>query len=78
MAVWSLDGPEGAFEQNVSVGEDIWERSLEVDLIKMKNHLKKREAELWLLQLHSTLLISLLVLFFFALLLWAISGWFDH
>ncbi|PNX83474.1 hypothetical protein L195_g039517 [Trifolium pratense] len=45
MAIWSPDGPEG-LEDNVSVGEDIWLRSLEVDLMKIQDDCKDLESKL--------------------------------
>ncbi|CAJ2638039.1 unnamed protein product [Trifolium pratense] len=67
MAVWSPDGPEG-FEDNVSVGEDIWLRSLEVDLMKIQDNCKDLESKLGLLKFWNmilTIFLTISILFSF-------------
>jgi len=45
MAAWSSDGPEGLV-QNVFVGEDIWQRTFEVDVIKLHKHCCESDSKL--------------------------------
>jgi hypothetical protein len=67
MAAWSSDGPE-ELVQNVSVGEDIWQRSIEVDMIKLHEHIKELDAKLLLLKFQAIMMIILLLLSFIAML----------
>lgn len=67
MATWSSDGPEG-LPQKVSVGEDICQRSIEVDVIKLHEHVKELDAKLLLLKFQAIMMIILLLLSFIAML----------